>query len=189
MSALQEEELWKAIPGFEGKYEASNQGRIRSLDRISIRPDRWGNMTKYRLKGRILGLDPHHTGYLVVKLGRADKQYRVHQLVAITWIGPTPEGMVVSHSDDNKWNNAVRNLEYMTNPENVKRAYRTGRLSNCGETNGKAVLTDDLVRKILEFPRTVSARKVAMELGLKKHNVDSVRQGRGWKHIPREVAA
>lgn len=177
-------EEWKPIPGHEGRYEVSNLGRFKSLPRVIVQTSRWGTPMRRQWKGGIIHPDPHHTGYLVIKLGDAKKQYRAHVLVALAWLGPCPPGMIVSHSDDNKVNIRADNLEYMTNPDNVKRAYRTGRLSNKGETNGKAVLTDEIVAKILALPRSMLATEAAIVIGCKKHSIHQVRRG-AWGHVPR----
>lgn len=174
-------EIWKDIPGHEGRYQASNLGRIRSLPRMVQWKTRWGTIGNRRHAGGIISPDPHHTGYLVIKLGRADKQYRLHKLIAETWIGPCQPGMVVSHADDNKLNCRADNLEYMTNPENVKRAYATGRLSNKGETNGKAVLTDEMVRQIRRLDH-LTAKKAAEAVGCRSHSILHVRRG-SWSHV------
>ncbi len=173
-------ETWKAIPGFEGKYEVSDFGRVKSLDRIVTRVCRWG-VKDFRWKGRIM-TPTDHKGWLVVKLGACKKMWGVHQLVAMAFIGPCPAGLVVDHVDTNKHNNVPSNLEYVTDVENTKRQYKTGLLDNRGETNGKAVLNDELVRRIREYPKSIPAKKVAAELGLKPHNVSQVRNGR-WAHV------
>lgn len=173
-------EEWRTIPGHPN-YEVSNAGRVRSLPRYIEWRTRWGTIGQRWHKGGMIHADPHHTGYMQIKLG-GPRIFRLHQLVAAAFLGPCPEGMVVSHSDDDKRNNQADNLEYMTNPENVKRAYRTGRLSNKGRTNGKAVLTDEVVRLIRSFPPSVSAPKVARALGCKSHNVHQVRSG-AWSHV------
>jgi hypothetical protein len=174
-------EIWKDIPGYEGRYQASTEGRIKSLGRAIDFVNRWGQPAIRYTEDRVLVATRHHTGYLVVKLGNS-RQFRVHTLIAATFLGPAPDGMIVSHSDDNKENNSVSNLEYMTSSENVKRAYRTGCLDNRGTTNGKAVLTDEIVRAIRSYPSTMSAPKVAALVGCKKHNVNQVRKG-AWSHV------
>jgi len=178
------QEVWLPIPGHEGRYEVSNLGNFKSLPRTISWKTRWGTIAQRPHKGGFIHPDPHHTGYLQIKLG-GKKIYRCHKLVAAAFLGPCPEGMIVSHSDDNKQNNRADNLEYMSSPDNVKRAYRTGCLSNRGTTNGKAVLNDDMVRAILALPKSMMAREAAMIVGCKKHSITQVRNG-AWPHVPRE---
>lgn len=128
-------EQWRTIPEFEGKYEASNYGRVRSLDRIVVRANRWGEC-EHQWKGRVLK-PVSHKGYLVTKLGACKYLFGIHQLVARAWYG-MPNGLVVNHINGVKTDNRPCNLEYITNTENVKHAYRTGLLCNDGDQNGNS---------------------------------------------------
>jgi hypothetical protein len=132
MASVREE--WRPIPGFEGKYEISNKGRIKSLDRIVYRNHRCGRVIAFRWKGRIMA-SVYHKGYCVNKLGSDKRLLGVHQMVAWAFIGPCPEGMVVNHIDGNKHNNRPENLEYVTPRENTLHQYRIGLLDNSGENN------------------------------------------------------
>lgn len=98
------EELWKPIPNYEGYYEASNLGRIRSV---------------YRYK-RVLKPMISNTGYERVDLfkNKCRKQYGVHRLVAITFIDNSDDKPFVNHKDENKLNNRASNLEWVTHVEN-----------------------------------------------------------------------
>lgn len=102
-------EIWKDIEGYEGKYQVSNFGRVRSLN--------------YNQKGIVkeLKLVKHSRGYRYVSL-RKDGQtqhYFVHRLVYETFIGPIPDGMVVNHIDEDKTNNRVDNLNLLSAKENT----------------------------------------------------------------------
>ena len=175
------EEQWRAIPGQEGKYEASNLGRIRSVDRIIEKRNRWGQ-ANIPWKGRVLKPTVHHTGYLVVKFGGDKNLTTIHQAVARTWIGPQGD-LVVNHINGIKTDNRVVNLEYITSKDNVHHAYRTGLISNKGETNGKAQLTDALVRMIRALPEHVTSASVARQLGVEDYVVQRARCGLSWKHV------
>lgn len=118
-------EIWKPIPGFEGKYEASSEGRIKSLDREITRPNRWGAETTVKWRGRILVAIENKDGYLQTKLGECKKPWGVHQLVAMAFHGYPPRGMTVDHIDTNKRNNRPENLEYVTAAENVRREWQS----------------------------------------------------------------
>jgi hypothetical protein len=96
-------EIWKPVPGFEGLYEVSTEGAVRSL------PGK-----KTHSKGRTLRLTANSYGYLVVGLrkdGKA-KQFTVHRLVAMTFIPNPLELPQVNHKDEDKTNNHVENLEW-----------------------------------------------------------------------------
>lgn len=103
-------ESWLAVPGYEGSYEVSDLGRIRSW-----RPWR-GNPVP-----RVLAAHPDTNGHRRVRLCHEGdvEQAGVHQLVMLAFVGPVPEGMEVLHGDDVKTNNALSNLRYGTRSENM----------------------------------------------------------------------
>ena len=109
-------EVWIDVPGYEGKYQVSNQGRVKSL--------------RYRggSKEQILKLRLTGNGYYDVSLG--NKKYKVHRLVWEAFNGPIPEGMQINHIDEVKTNNALTNLSLMTPKENSNWGTRNERL--CG---------------------------------------------------------
>lgn len=110
-------EIWKDIEGFEGTYQVSNLGQVRSLPRAVK-----AGFGSFRFdNGRILQLIVNRAGYLYVNLGRK-KQY-VHQLVAkafLRWV----DGCSVDHIDGCKSNNKADNLEIVTILENNLRMWR-----------------------------------------------------------------
>lgn len=117
-------EIWKDVIGYEGIYEVSNEGRVRSIDRVA------NNGRRY--KGKVLSPAPGgRTGeYRSVQLfdldGKQTRKY-VHQLVARAFIGEPLPGDQVNHKDENKSNNAVDNLEWMTASENINYGTRTAK--------------------------------------------------------------
>lgn len=117
-----EDEIWKDIPQFEGIYQASTKGRIRSLDR-----ERYcRNKHTFLCKGKILMPKIQNSGYMIVWLRKDGKTYAktIHRLIAKTFI-PNPSAFEqVNHKDGNKINNNVKNLEWCSRSENVKHAYR-----------------------------------------------------------------
>lgn len=110
------QEIWKPIKDFEGLYEVSNMGNVRSLN--------------YRCTGeiKILKLCKDKDGYMVVNLYKNKKLYRksVHRLVAATFIPNIDNKPQVNHIDGDKTNNRVSNLEWCTNSENQHHAWATG---------------------------------------------------------------
>lgn len=118
------EEIWKDIKGYEGIYQVSNLGKVRSLDRYKYQKGRYGQMRRF-YKGKILKLSKDKYGYLTVKLCHKIF-YKVHRLVAQTFLENPKNKYTVNHKDGNKQNNSVDNLEWATVKENVQHAYRTG---------------------------------------------------------------
>lgn len=107
---LIEGEAWKDVPGFEGRYQASTLGRIRSLPRM--RDSHLGPKT-IQIKGGVL--KQSNTGrYFMVCLGGGGEYHLVHRLIALTFIPQDSERPHVNHKDGNTFNNQVENLEWVT---------------------------------------------------------------------------
>ena len=119
------EEVWKPIKGYEGLYEVSNYGRVRSLDRYV---NSASSKTGYQLaKGRILKQCINtETGYSVIQIYKNHKKKgcNVHKLVAEHFI-PNPNNYrTVNHKDGNKANNKVDNLEWVSQSDNLIHSYK-----------------------------------------------------------------
>lgn len=112
-------EIWKDIKGYEGLYQVSNLGRVKSLDRIvkDNTKDRY-----QKLKGCILKSTSNGNDYQVVYLTKNSKRknYYVHRLVAEYFIANPNNYKQVNHKDLNKHNNSVDNLEWITDIDNKK---------------------------------------------------------------------
>lgn len=112
-----QEEIWKDIKGWEGLYQVSNLGRVKSLPRF--RKTQSGYVSKERiLRPRVCGKDRE---YLAVSLNKDNyiKQKRIHILVAEAFI-PNPNNHTeINHKDENKGNNCVENLEWCSRSYNV----------------------------------------------------------------------
>ena len=116
MTGQTEPEVWKDIPGYEGKYQASTLGRIRSLDRI-IR-NGWG--THSQIKGKVLRPERSNWGYLRVAISQDGRTVRksVHRLVALAF-HKNPDALPeVNHINGNKADNRLENLEWTTTSGN-----------------------------------------------------------------------
>ena len=113
---MQQEE-WRDVEGYEGKYQVSNWGNVRSLNYNNM-----GFANNLKPNDKITG------GYLCVYLRKNNKtkQYKIHRLVAETFIPNFENKLCVNHIDGNKLNNNVDNLEWCTSSENNKHAYRCG---------------------------------------------------------------
>lgn len=117
-------ETWLPIPGYEGSYEVSSIGNVRSLPRTVKRSDGWA----MKVKGRMLKIRPWGAGYNCVDLWKGNRGHveNVHVLVAAAFLGPRPDGMVVCHYNDVKTDNRVENLRYASRVDNEADKRRNG---------------------------------------------------------------
>ena len=120
--------IWKPIPRYEGRYEVSNTGLIKSVDRVIIRVDGM----KQTWRGHPMKQRHNADGYLITDLAYGTGGHGkstitlVHRCVAMAFI-ENPNGYrTVNHIDGNKENNNVSNLEWLNDSDNQKHAYRTG---------------------------------------------------------------
>lgn len=109
-------EIWKDIEGYDGKYQVSNIGRVRSVDHID-------KLNRHR-KGKILKQYALPYGYLALILCNYPNIY-VHRAVAKAFVPGYFEGAEVNHKDENKQNNRWDNLEWVTHAENCKYGSRS----------------------------------------------------------------
>lgn len=114
-------EIFKPIPGFEGIYEVSNFGNIKSLPRVKLNKGKH----PFYLKEKILSLAKDKNGYYTVSLTKdgTRKTYKPHQLVAIVFLGHKYCGMklIVDHIDNNPLNNHIDNLQIITQRHNASK--------------------------------------------------------------------
>lgn len=123
-------EVWKDIPNYEGLYQASNYGKIKSFDKVVRTLNQYGKESTRIIKGKIL--IPSGKKYLKVALFKNNKRkyYSVHRLIAITFI-PNPNKLPqVNHIDENKHNNKVDNLEWCTSKYNCNYGNRNNKIYN-----------------------------------------------------------
>jgi len=110
-------ETWKPVVGFEGQYEVSDQGRVRSLDRSWQQRSKKGNLYTHHKRGRLLRPGRMSGGHVSVTLGKGNSR-TVHSLVMEAFCGPAPEGMEVLHRNGNPSDSRLCNLRYGTRREN-----------------------------------------------------------------------
>ena len=116
---------WKPIPGFEGYYEVSDTGFVRSVDRVITRHDGVSRL----LKSRTCKLSKNSDGYMQVKLSKngSSRYFAVHRLVYTSFVGEIPIGYDVDHIDFDRTNNHYTNLQAITHRENVLKTVSAGR--------------------------------------------------------------
>lgn len=119
------QEIWKDIKDYEGSYQISNLGRVKSLSRKM-----WNGNSFWESKERILKSSQDKDGYLLVGLHKNNKKKmcKIHRLVAIHFIDNPYNKPEVNHIDGDKSNNCADNLEWVTSSENSIHAYKSGLL-------------------------------------------------------------
>ena len=176
-------ETWRAIAGYEGDYEVSDFGRVRSLDRMVDGP-----RVQRKSKGRVISMN-FSRKYKKVGLHQKglQKQFFVHRLVAVAFLGPCPTGKQVNHKDGCKSNNRPSNLEYVTPLENIQHACLTGlSKTQIGEENINDKLTEE---NVLDIRATYAAggvtqQKLADNFGVGHVNISNIVHRRSWAHLP-----
>lgn len=115
-------EEWRDIQGYEGFYQVSSFGRVRSLDRTQIQMSSHGTLMSKRYRGMDLTPTGNGNGYLIVGLtmGGKVKNHYVHRLVADAFIENPDQLSEVNHKDYNRKNNFVNNLEWIDRQMNVQ---------------------------------------------------------------------
>ncbi len=171
-------EVWKPIPGFESKYEASTLGRIKVI--------------KKSFRGRfpvgyILKPSKHYkSGYYSVMLTRSRNSHQrilLHRIILKTFCGDCPTGMEASHRDGLKINNSISNLEWKTHSENEKDKVGHG-TAPIGQKNPRCKLSDAQVLKIKSLIKTGESQyKIADKFDIWQAQVSQIKRGIIWSHI------
>jgi len=176
-------ETWRPVQGYEGYYKVSNYGRVRGLDRISI--TRRGRARKQKgkiLKPRII----KEEGYLYVTLysNNVGKQFKIHTLVLVAFIGPRPTNYQGAHGDNNKLNNHIGNLRWATAVSNNMDKQRHGTQQR-GATVVGAVLTDSMVKRIrIAYNSSkISYKKLSAIYQVGESTIRDVVKNKTWKHV------
>jgi hypothetical protein len=172
-------ENWKEIVGYEGLYECSDHGRVRTLARVTI----CKNDRPKRLPQRILTPHFNTNGYLWVYLYKdgVKRFWFIHRLIALAFIENPESKTFVNHRSGIKTANVPANLEWVTRKENVSHAFKTGLMSHAGEKNSQSKLTVNDVAEIRKlFGLGVSRRNLATRFGISYSRIRDVVNGTGW---------
>lgn len=178
--------VWKDVSGFEGWYQVSSNGIVRSLDRHIVD----GRL----VKGKVLTQITDRQGYKKVALCRSGKHYKffVHRLVAGAFIPNTNNFPSINHIDENPANNDVSNLEWCTVKYNVNYGNRAKKYAKqvSGELHyGHKLSKQDVLNIIKEYQRGVKGRgteAIAKKYGIHRMTVKAIITGKSWKCLKEE---
>lgn len=170
---------WRDIPGFEGRYQVSDDGKVRSLLCGTKNGD-----TVERSEPRLMRPKSNHDGYLQVTLYNAGSRTTrfVHRLLLEAFRGPCPAGFESSHLDGSRTNNVLSNLIWESKKDNNARRIEHGTQTR-GESVPSHVLTDNDVVYFRSEQRLL-ARRLANQRGVDISTVLAVLEGKTWTHVP-----
>ena len=174
-------EVWKDIPDYEGKYQASLLGNIRSFKCAY----RLGKRKVATLKQKSNKRKNWDGCYKMVTLWNPvnhPNYFYVHRLIAMTFIGKCPKDYVVNHKDFDGTNNDVKNLEYVTRKQNHLYTVKHKRHA-FGERNSHASLNEDKVREILNLRDYSEIKKMAKKFKVTTKTIKNVIKRKTWKYV------
>lgn len=188
------DEVWNDIPGYEGWYQASSLGRVRSVDR---RVGHRGGGKALR-RGRVLEKGRIWSGYEKVCLSKNGKPttHSVHRLICTTFHGPPPSRWHhAAHADGVRDNNVASNLSWKTPVENEgdKKRHGTARVGDAvsyesrprGERHGGSKLTASQVIELRRVHKEtgIGAHRLSRLLGVTKTNISHILSRKTWRHV------
>jgi hypothetical protein len=180
------DERWKPVCGYEGKYEVSDLGRVRSFVLPTSRRDRRRSVPK------LLKPSPSSNGYLTVVFCKDGQKrgYSVHILVLTAFVGPPPEGMEAAHQDGVRSNCKLSNLAWKTHADNLADKALHG-TRQVGEQGSNVILTREAVAEIRaryrKQSRSDGSTALAAKYGVSPSAILAIVKGRRWP--PEAMAA
>ena len=187
-------EIWKPIPGYEGYYEASNTGLIRSVPRTIILKTKKLEDRPCEYKSKILKpyLSQHNRSnilprqQIVLSVDGKTKSLQVHRLIAQTFI-PNPNNYeTVNHIDGNTFNNTVENLEWVSKVDNIRHSFK----NNLVHTQKPVVQIDPKTNEIIKiYPgESEACRRIGISQGKIGRAIrrNGTCRGYKWKYVNNE---
>ncbi len=172
-------EEWKSVPSYEGLYEVSNTGKVKSLARWKQNDP---NRTPYWIPERLIYQHKAPHGYMMVCLSKNGdtRTFSVHRLMLRAFLGEPPHKHEACHANGIRDDNRLENLRWDTRVNNFKDREKHGNTPR-GERNGCSKLDDEKVRAILADSR--SNRQIAKSYGITGVTVDRIKRRESWAHV------
>lgn len=167
------EERWADIPGYPG-YQASDQGRIRSVDREVV----YSNGRRRWYRGRIRK-PYYHNGYPYLHLTFNGGNVLVPYLILLAFVGPRPEGLEICHGNDDPTDNRLSNLRYDTRRENCRD------LVSNGGTNTQKLRQEDVLNAISRRKAGEKVKDLAREYGVHFSSMSRALNGATFTRVER----
>ena len=158
-------ERWLPVSGYEGLYEVSDHGNVRSI--------KTGKVKSYTLNKE------QKRPFMGLWKNNKIKIFKPHTLVLTAFVGPRPKGLECCHNDGNPWNNKLENLRWDTAQSNQQDRAKHG-TSNRGERCANAKLTEMQVAAIRVDSRL--QREIAADYGVRQSAISRIKSGAGWAH-------
>lgn len=179
-------EEWRDVPGWEGLYQVSSLGRVKSLDRSVLVRQANGNARTVRYKGLVLKQKIASTGYPGVMLTRSKARFsaNIHALVCEAFHGPRPSpAHQVAHNDGSRTNNRADNLRWATVSQNCLDKRRHGTMVQ-GEEMWRATFTEAQIRNVRRRYKTGEGlTSIAKSYGTTATHIKAIVDRRTWKHV------
>ena len=166
-------ENWRDIPGYEGRYQVSDLGRVRSLPRIVERTYVRGcPPTPTKRTGKILSSGVKGCGHMNVSLG-ANNTYLVHRLVLLAFVGPAPKGCEARHLNGKPYDNKLSNLQWGTRLQN--RADISAHAKLYHRRQGSSQLSEQTIRAIKrDLAKSLKQKDLAKKYGVHINTINNI---------------
>lgn len=170
-------ELYKDILGYEGFYQISNLGNVKSLSRTILK----NGIYPFKSKDKIIKNRVNKYCYVTLCKNNTYKNFYVHRLVAQAFINNNENKLIVNHINGIKTNNRVDNLEWCTYLENTKHAILNGFINQKGINSVKSKLNE---KEVLEIKQSnLPHKELSKKYNISKSNISNIKTKRIWKHI------
>lgn len=170
------EEIWKDVLGYEGRYQVSNLGNVRSLERFAVTSN---GLQRWPAKNLKPFVDTNGYAYVNLSNGKAAKKIAVHRLVLSAFFGDGGN-LQACHNDGVRTNNVLENLRWDSVKGNALDRAKHGTQTR-GESARGAKLSEAMAVEILMSRE--SSLKLAKEYGVASSTIRAIRLGQNWKHI------